>query len=156
LTFKTRSEFSSEPIGYLIGRAGPRRSQVSRRDRISSRVGFARIDGRDLRWEPIEALSGLLAGCRPGLVVNSVFDNPGPTVFKCACGLGCEGIVSKRRGSRYVAGRTEHWLKVKTMTLLNRLVRAGLATSHIEREERGDKAIEIARVKITDAGRRAL
>jgi ATP-dependent DNA ligase len=30
-----------------------------------------------------------------------------------ACALGCEGIVSKRRGSRYVAGRTDHWLKVK-------------------------------------------
>jgi hypothetical protein len=36
------------------------------------------------------------------------------------------------------------------------MVRAGLATSHIEREERGDTTIEIVRVKITDAGRRAL
>jgi hypothetical protein len=42
------------------------------------------------------------------------------------------------------------------LSLLNRLVRAGLATSHIEREERGDKVIEIVRVKITEAGRRAL
>jgi hypothetical protein len=42
------------------------------------------------------------------------------------------------------------------LTLLNRLVRAGLATSHIEREERPDKTIEIVRVKITEAGRRAL
>jgi predicted transcriptional regulator len=39
------------------------------------------------------------------------------------------------------------------LSLLNRLVRAGLVASHIEREERGDKAIEIVRVKITDAGR---
>jgi hypothetical protein len=31
-----------------------------------------------------------------------------------------------------------------------------LASSHIEQEERGDKTIEIVRVKITDAGRRAL
>jgi ATP-dependent DNA ligase len=29
-----------------------------------------------------------------------------------AC-LGCEGIVSKRLGSRYVSGRTDHWIKVK-------------------------------------------
>jgi hypothetical protein len=43
-----------------------------------------------------------------------------------------------------------------SLALLNRLVRARLATSHIEREERGDKAIEIVRVKITEAGRRAL
>ena len=42
------------------------------------------------------------------------------------------------------------------LSLLNRLVRAGLASSHIEQEERGDKAIEIVRVKITEAGRRAL
>jgi hypothetical protein len=40
--------------------------------------------------------------------------------------------------------------------LLNRLVRAGLAASHVGREERGDKAIEIVRVTITEAGRRAL
>jgi hypothetical protein len=42
------------------------------------------------------------------------------------------------------------------ISLLNRLIRAGLATSRLEREERGDKAIEIVRVKITEAGRRAL
>ena len=42
------------------------------------------------------------------------------------------------------------------LSLLNRLVRAGLATSYIEREERGDKEIEVVRVKITVAGRRAL
>jgi hypothetical protein len=43
-----------------------------------------------------------------------------------------------------------------SLSLLNRLVRAGLATSHIDCEERGNKAIEIVRVKITEAGRRAL
>ena len=43
-----------------------------------------------------------------------------------------------------------------SLSLLNRLVRAGLATSHIEREERGYKAIESVRVKITEAGRRTI
>jgi plasmid stabilization system protein ParE len=42
------------------------------------------------------------------------------------------------------------------LVLLNRLVRAGLAAARVEREERGGKAIEIVRVTITDAGRRAL
>ena len=42
------------------------------------------------------------------------------------------------------------------LSLLNRLIRIGLATSHIEREERPDKPIEIVRLRITDAGRRAL
>jgi hypothetical protein len=40
--------------------------------------------------------------------------------------------------------------------LLNRLVHAGLAASHVGREERGEEAIEIVRVTITEAGRRAL
>jgi hypothetical protein len=42
------------------------------------------------------------------------------------------------------------------LSLLNRLVRAGLARSHLERDERGGKAIEIVRVKITEEGRKAL
>jgi hypothetical protein len=37
----------------------------------------------------------------------------GATVFKHACALGCEGIVSKRLTSPYRSGRVEHWLKIK-------------------------------------------
>jgi len=90
-----------------------------RRDAAVSLVAFdlIELDGRDLRHERIETrkaeLSRLLAGCEPAIVLNGVFNDPGPTVFKYACALGCEGIVSKRRGSRYVAGRTDHWLKIK-------------------------------------------
>src|ERR1700757_3377730 len=36
-----------------------------------------------------------------------------PVIYKHACALGCEGIVSKRLGSPYRAGRSPHWLKVK-------------------------------------------
>jgi len=34
-------------------------------------------------------------------------------VFREACKLGCEGIVSKRLGSPYRSGRSPHWVKVK-------------------------------------------
>jgi ATP-dependent DNA ligase len=34
-------------------------------------------------------------------------------LFRHACKLGCEGIVSKRLGSRYRSGRSKDWLKVK-------------------------------------------
>jgi ATP-dependent DNA ligase len=34
-------------------------------------------------------------------------------VFREACKLGCEGIVSKRLGSRYRPERSAHWVKVK-------------------------------------------
>jgi bifunctional non-homologous end joining protein LigD len=37
----------------------------------------------------------------------------GLTVFQHACALGCEGIVSKRLGSRYRSGRSPGWLKFK-------------------------------------------
>jgi len=43
-----------------------------------------------------------------------------------------------------------------SLALLNQLVRAGLATSLLDREERREKTIETVRVKITEAGRRAL
>jgi ATP-dependent DNA ligase len=75
------------------------------------------IDGRDLRDEPIETrkteLARMLNGCRPGLVLNAVYHDPGPVVFEHACKLGCEGIVSKRRGSGYARGRSSNWIKVK-------------------------------------------
>ena len=37
----------------------------------------------------------------------------GVVVFQHACQLGCEGIVSKRLGSRYRSGRSPDWLKFK-------------------------------------------
>jgi bifunctional non-homologous end joining protein LigD len=37
----------------------------------------------------------------------------GAAVFAHACKLGCEGIVSKRKGSRYRSGRSRDWLKSK-------------------------------------------
>ena len=59
---------------------------------------------------PIErrkALFGnLLRKPLPGLVLNATLEQPGDVVFKHACALGCEGIVSKRLGSRYSSGRS--------------------------------------------------
>ena len=37
----------------------------------------------------------------------------GAAIFRHACWIGLEGIVSKRVGSRYVSGRTRAWLKTK-------------------------------------------
>jgi ATP-dependent DNA ligase len=52
------------------------------------------LDGADLRRVPID-------------------DRPGEIVFAHACKLGLEGIVSKRRGSRYQSGKSAHWVKSK-------------------------------------------
>jgi bifunctional non-homologous end joining protein LigD len=75
------------------------------------------IDGKDLRRAPIEERKHMLADLvgrqRDGIVLDVHYDCEGATVFKHACALGCEGIVSKRSGSPYRCGRGEHWLKVK-------------------------------------------
>jgi hypothetical protein len=38
---------------------------------------------------------------------------PSAIVYQYACLLGCEGLVSKRLGSPYGAGRADCWLKVE-------------------------------------------
>jgi hypothetical protein len=40
------------------------------------------------------------------LLLNEHIDEPGDVVFRHACKLGLEGIVSKRLGSRYRSGLT--------------------------------------------------
>jgi ATP-dependent DNA ligase len=46
-------------------------------------------------------------------VLNVTFAEPGDVVFRQACALGCEGIVSKRLGSPYRSGGSRDWLKFK-------------------------------------------
>jgi ATP-dependent DNA ligase len=53
-----------------------------------------------------------ISGC--AAVFRSMrFSGEGTVIYKHACGLGCEGIVSKRLGTPYRAGRSPHWLKIK-------------------------------------------
>jgi bifunctional non-homologous end joining protein LigD len=81
------------------------------------------LSGGDLRREPLEQrkaeLSRLLANAEPGLLFNGWIDGDefdGATVFERACSLGLEGIVSKRKDSRYISGRSPYWLKMKNPT----------------------------------------
>jgi bifunctional non-homologous end joining protein LigD len=75
------------------------------------------LDGKDLRSAPLEqrkrVLTDVLHRELDSIVLNVHYDCDGATVFKHACALGCEGVVSKRRGSSYRSGRVEHWLKIK-------------------------------------------
>ena len=79
------------------------------------------LDGDDLRGEPIEvrkaALARLVRNGRPGLMLNEhIDDEPGDVVFRHACRLGLEGIVSKRKASMYRSGRSPDWIKSKNPT----------------------------------------
>jgi bifunctional non-homologous end joining protein LigD len=75
------------------------------------------LDGEDLRLSTLQdrkrTLADLLGRRRSGIAVNTHYEGDGATIFKHACALGCEGIVSKRLGSPYRADRSAHWLKVK-------------------------------------------
>ena len=71
------------------------------------------LDGRDLRLDPLTERRRLLARLvrkpRAGLLLNAQFEEDGPLVFQPACLLGCEGIVSKRKNSRYRSDRSRDW-----------------------------------------------
>jgi ATP-dependent DNA ligase len=75
------------------------------------------VNGEDIRRQPIEdrkrRLAGLLRLPHDGIALNEQFKGEGATIFKHACALGREGIVSKRLGTPYRAGRSAHWLKIK-------------------------------------------
>jgi bifunctional non-homologous end joining protein LigD len=75
------------------------------------------LDGRDLRAQPWDArralLTQLLDRCQHGIRLSEhVADMDGAIVFRKACVMGLEGIVAKRRDSRYRSGRCREWIKV--------------------------------------------
>jgi bifunctional non-homologous end joining protein LigD len=77
----------------------------------------------DRRRDPLEQrkadLNRLLADASPGLVLNNWIDGDkfdGTTVLEHVCSAGLEGIVSKRKDSRYISGRSPYWLKMKNPT----------------------------------------
>lgn len=77
------------------------------------------VNGFDVRRDPVEerkrALSKLLTRASASLRFNPSFDHEGQAVFRQACLMGFSGIVSKRRGSRYLSGRCAHWVFTKNL-----------------------------------------
>jgi bifunctional non-homologous end joining protein LigD len=68
------------------------------------------LNGRDLTRDPIEARKAALAKL---LQQARHLEADGAIVFAHACQIGAEGVVSKRAGSRYEAGRSDKWRKTK-------------------------------------------
>jgi bifunctional non-homologous end joining protein LigD len=70
---------------------------------------------RDALTQRKTDLRRLLADSGPGVQANEWIDggeSDGPTVFEHACSLGLEGIISKRKDSRYISGLSPYWLKM--------------------------------------------
>jgi bifunctional non-homologous end joining protein LigD len=75
------------------------------------------LDGRSLLDEPYDERRRLLESLElsgPHWATSPSFDGDGATILSASTAQGLEGIVSKRRDSRYFAGkRSDCWLKVK-------------------------------------------
>ena len=54
--------------------------------------------------------------CRWHLPLDFEQGEIGPDLFRHACLMGLEGLVSKRKDQPYRAGRSKHWIKVKNRT----------------------------------------
>jgi bifunctional non-homologous end joining protein LigD len=75
-------------------------------------------DGKDLRTLPLSmrkvALAQLLSDQVDGIFIAEYERGDiGDVLFKVACNMGLEGIVSKHLDHGYCAGRCKHWIKVK-------------------------------------------
>ncbi len=75
------------------------------------------IDGRDLRREPIEVrrelLEALVRGQKPPMTLSRAVEGKLSDLLAAAKAGGLEGLVGKRRGSPYIAGRSGNWVKLR-------------------------------------------
>ena len=106
-----QTSFQSLQNAFPKGRGGPQRGVTF------FAFDLLWLDGRDLSGLPLLERKGLLEQLLPPadpvLKYSPHFDGNGKAVFESARKLGAEGIVSKRRDGRHVAGRNEQWLKTK-------------------------------------------
>ena len=93
-------------------------------------------DGEDWRGGTLtdrkEALRELLKNSRGPLVYSDHVKARGGEVFKQACSLSLEGVISKRADMSYYEGRTRDWLKTKC-TLRQEFVITGYIDSTVHR-----------------------
>ena len=114
----------------VLGATGLPDFQALRRQigKVSSEVIYNAFDllwlnGEDLRRLPLierkARLERLLKKADPTISFAQALEGDGPQIYRHACRMGLEGIVSKRRSSAYASGRTESWLKIKCTTTDN-------------------------------------
>jgi bifunctional non-homologous end joining protein LigD len=75
-------------------------------------------DGDDMRQLPLSMrkanLARLLARRTEGIFIAPFEQGEiGPDLFRAACNMGLEGLVSKRRDRPYRSGPSRHWIKNK-------------------------------------------
>ena len=106
--FRRNSTSRGNPIDVVTAREGSSA-------RPSARLA---LDGEDLRSLPLSIrksdLARLLAQGPDGIFIAPFETGEiGPDLFRAACNMGLEGMVSKRSERPYRAGRSKDWIKVK-------------------------------------------
>src|SRR3954468_3271989 len=87
---------------------------TARRAHLPVLSGLERVERRAL-------LQKYLAKAGPALHFSEHMDGPdGEAMFRHACRLGLEGIVSKKLAAPYLSGRCRSWRKVKNPTYRRR------------------------------------
>ncbi|WP_291209053.1 hypothetical protein [Hyphomonas sp.] len=92
----------------LRSRAGKARATLMAFDLLA-------LDGEDLRERPCEerrARLGEIVAAMPGIAFSeAVSGDDGQLLYEHACRAGLEGVVSKKRASRYRSGPSQVWRK---------------------------------------------
>jgi bifunctional non-homologous end joining protein LigD len=94
---------------------------IHRHGRVSGAIlqafDLLEFDGVDYRPLPLsqrkDRLARLLARAPAGIAINEHTDAMGALVFRQACAMGLEGIVSKRLTAPYRSEPSRDWLKVQ-------------------------------------------
>jgi bifunctional non-homologous end joining protein LigD len=103
------------PDGVAVFDALHRRGTV--REAMLYAFDLLELDGEDLRALSLgdrkKRLARLVGKRRIGIVLSEHTDGDGGLIFRQACKLGLEGIMSKRLSAPYRSGPSRDWIKVK-------------------------------------------
>jgi bifunctional non-homologous end joining protein LigD len=103
------------PDGIAIFDALHRRGTVI--EAVLYAFDLLQLNGVDYRALPLsrrkDRLARLLARAPIGIALKEHTDARGELVFRQACAMGLEGIVSKRLTAPYRSGPSRDWIKVK-------------------------------------------
>jgi bifunctional non-homologous end joining protein LigD len=103
------------PDGIAVFDALHRRGTV--REAMLYAFDLLELDGEDLRGLPLgdrkKRLVRLVGRRTLGIVLSPHTADDGATIYRQACAMGLEGIVSKRLSAPYRSGPSRDWLKIK-------------------------------------------
>ncbi|MBN1321942.1 MAG: non-homologous end-joining DNA ligase [Thermoleophilia bacterium] len=101
-------------LGQVLARAGERARSVGARSVGAPSVGAPSVGAPSVGAPSVGAPSVGARSVGARILFSEHIPGDGPAVLEQACGLGLEGVVSKRAGSRYRPGmRGSDWVKTK-------------------------------------------